>query len=188
MDSEVQRQPVIVGALLLLLVAASISDILTRKIYNVLTYPAIVAGFVLNGTFGGWGGLEHSLLGFAMGFGPLFVAYLLGGYGGGDAKLMGGVGALGGFDLALGALFYALIVAVGMGLVAMIWRREVLATFGRVGRTLWLLLARAKPVDPTPRGGIRVRFGLAICVGACWYLLEERLASSLFDAAAGWIG
>jgi len=185
--SQDQREPVVIGVLLLVLVAAAICDCLTGKIYNALTYPGIVAGLVLHGAWGGWAGLEDALLGFAMGFGPLFVAYLIGGYGGGDAKLMGAVGALGGFNLALGALMYALIVAVGMGLVVMIWRRQTLATMRRVVRMVWLALAGGKPADPTPSGGITVRFGLAICVGTCWYLLEARLGVSLLDAALGWL-
>lgn len=80
---------------------AAIIDVRTRRIPNWLTVSAFFAAlafYVFGGgsNFGvdsGFQGLLYSLGGFAVGFGILFVLWLIGKGGAGDVKLMGAVGA-----------------------------------------------------------------------------------------------
>ncbi|MFV1959997.1 MAG: prepilin peptidase, partial [Planctomycetota bacterium] len=80
--------------LLLVLGLAVWTDVRDGKVYNRLTYPAALLGLVLNATVRPPGvGLGQASLGLAVGFIPLFLAFAVGGLGGGDVKLMGAVGA-----------------------------------------------------------------------------------------------
>jgi prepilin peptidase CpaA len=98
-----------------------VTDIKTRKILNVVTYPAIVFGFLAGPTlvilYGGtfWEGLTHSLWGFLLGFGFFFVFYLIGkgkNMGAGDVKLMGAIGALLGWKMTVNAIIITALVGL----------------------------------------------------------------------------
>lgn len=93
---------------------ASVSDLRTRKLPNWLTVPAFVAGLAFHGVTGGWSGLGQALAGFAVGFGILFVLWLIGGGGGGDVKLMGALGAwLGPIPILIVVGLSAILALVG---------------------------------------------------------------------------
>lgn len=107
-------QLVFLIAILLFTLAAAISDIRTRKIPNKMTVPMCLAGLVYQVGFFQINGLWTALIGFAAGFGILFVLWMIGTAGGGDVKLMGALGPWMGGILTLKVLFCALIfVTVG---------------------------------------------------------------------------
>ena len=161
-----------------MLVIAAITDVRSGKIHNWLTYPVIaiaLIGHTLTGGptgYGRWMGLSGSLCGLAVGFLPLLAAWLAGGIGGGDAKLMGAVGALGGWRFAVAGMFYGFLVAAVMALIVMLRRKIMRRTLGRVLRFLALLLTPTKPADPATEDSPTVPFGLALCIGAAAALLE----------------
>jgi prepilin peptidase CpaA len=99
---------------------AAISDLRFRKIPNKMTAPMCVAGIVYQVSFFGWDGLWASLLGFAAGFGILFVLWMIATAGGGDVKLMAALGTWLGWMMTLKVLFCSLIfVTTGtIGIVA----------------------------------------------------------------------
>ncbi len=110
-------QVVFLTAVVLYTAVAAISDYRFRKIPNKLTVPVCLAGLVYQIGFFGWSGLQTALLGFAVGFGILFVLWMIGSAGGGDVKLMGGLSVWLGAGLTLKVLFCSLIfVAVGTGI------------------------------------------------------------------------
>ena len=76
-----------------LTLVATATDLKNRRIPNWLTVSAAVLGLVFHVATAGVAGLWFSLGGFGVGFGILFVLWLIGGGGGGDVKLMGAVGA-----------------------------------------------------------------------------------------------
>ncbi len=162
-----------------LVVVAAVVDLRSGKVPNWLTYPAIAAGVVGHAltarlaSGGGELGLAGALAGFAVGFFPLAACWLAGGIGGGDAKLMGAIGALGGWRFALSTVVYGIIVAAIMAVVVMVRRRLVRRTLRRVWHTLQLLLAPgARPADPTSSDSPTVPFAVALCVGAAGAVLE----------------
>ena len=99
--------------------AAAICDLRFRKIPNKMTAPMCVAGVVYQIAFFGMDGLWASVLGFAIGFGILFVLWMIATAGGGDVKLMAALGTWLGWLTTLKVLFCSLIfVTTGtMGIV-----------------------------------------------------------------------
>src|SRR3954452_20112624 len=83
--------------LILVVVAiAVVTDIRRRRIYNVLTFPAMALGIVLNTVLHGGAGLLLSVTGLLLGAAIFFIPGAAGGRGAGDLKLLAAIGALGG--------------------------------------------------------------------------------------------
>jgi prepilin peptidase CpaA len=103
---------------------AAIWDIRFHKIPNKLTLPLFLAGLVFQIATGGFTGLGQGLAGFAVGFLPLFLLWMVGSAGGGDAKLMGAATVWLGFKYAIAVLLISTIcvvlfnVAVGLWLIS----------------------------------------------------------------------
>ena len=180
------------GLLAAVLVAASVTELKVGKIYNWLTYPAILAGLAFGAVRGAveagsaWDGFVNHALGFALAFGVLFLAYLLGGMGGGDVKLMGAVGAFLGWPAALYATFYSFLVGAALGLVLMVWRGQTRAVVRRLGVAIRLLpVPGVRPDEAIPPGSLQVPFGLAACIGSVWWMVENEFGRSLWDVATG---
>ena len=165
------------GVLVLVLIASAIDDVRTSKIHNWITYPAVLAGLIGH-CFGGIDlrgqrlGLDGAMIGLAVGFGPMFIAWRAGGVGGGDAKLMGVVGALAGWEFALASLFYGFAIAGIMAFIVMLRRRIVRRTLGRVWRFILLIMMRAKPADPSEADSPTIAIGLALSIGAALELVD----------------
>jgi len=172
-------------------VTAATTELSRGRIYNWLTYPAILAGLALGaarGAAGGaaWDGFVSSAVGFAFGFGVLFLAYVLGGMGGGDVKLMGAVGAFLGWPGALYATFYSFLVAAAIGLVMMVWRGQTRAVLRRLGVGLRLLaVPGVRAEEAVPPGSLQVPFGLAACIGSIWWMAESLAGRSLWETVTG---
>lgn len=116
------------GVLIPLLTIASVTDLMSRRIPNWLTYSA--AGFALSAaaivSFRAASGevvlpgivdFRESVSGFAATFGVMLMAYLILGIGAGDVKLAGAIGACVGVHTGLQALVWTHLVAgVAMGI------------------------------------------------------------------------
>ena len=174
--------PVLVAVLL----AAAVADAKTGKVWNVVTYPAIVAGLLVSTSVDGMDGLTRSLAGFAAGFGPLLVCWVAGGVGGGDVKLMGAVGALTHWQFAVASLLCGLVFAVLMALVVMVRKRIVLRTLKRIGRALYLaLIPGVKGGGPSDVDSPKIPFGVALSLGAGVVLVDSFLGGSLTRTLLG---
>src|SRR3954464_2790904 len=140
--------PVPALLLLALAVACAVTDLWKGRIYNSVTYPEIVAGFVVQIALHGAPGVWIALGGFAVGFFPAFVLFALGGMGGGDVKLLGAIGAIAGAVAATETLILAFLVGGFFALGKLAWHGKLFATLGRTLRsifgTLWPGLAPAK--------------------------------------------
>ena len=92
---------------------ATATDLKNRKIPNWLTVSSAIIGLLFHIFTAGLDGVWFSLGGFAVGFGILFVLWMIGGGGGGDVKLMGAVGAWLGpkytFGIFLLSVFFAIV-------------------------------------------------------------------------------
>ncbi len=171
------------------LIAASVTDVRSGKIYNYLTYPAIAIGLIGHTLVGGLTGGEDrlgfvgALAGFGVGFIPMLVAWFAGGINGGDAKLMGAVGALAGWRLTLAAMFYGFAVAALMAVAVMLQRHVLKETMGRIVRFLYLCMTPGRPPDPATKDSPKVPFGLALCIGTALAIVETLIRG---PAAARW--
>lgn len=103
-----------VGCIAVFTSAAVVTDFRSRRIPNVLTISTFIAGIVFRGAADGIDGLQDAFGGFVIGFGTLFVLWVLGGGGAGDAKLMGALSVWLGAELTLSVL------AASAGFVALI--------------------------------------------------------------------
>lgn len=159
--------------LLATVVVAAVTDIRRRKIYNWLTYPAVVWAIGLNaaatclspgdelpafafaeamhvgpawlGTVGLW----QSLSGAATCFGILIVAFTLAGGGAGDVKMATVCGACLGMREGVLALAFCYLAAGAASLAWAVWKRGPLLILGAFARKIgWLLLpGRFPPPD-----------------------------------------
>ena len=110
------------GVLIPLLTIASVTDLMSRRIPNWLTYSAV--GFALSAAaivslraasshvvLPGVVDFRESISGFAATFGVMLLAYLILGIGAGDVKLAGAIGACVGVHTGLQALLWTHLVA-----------------------------------------------------------------------------
>ncbi len=163
--------------LILLLLICSITDILWRKIYNLVLFPAVILAFVLHFLEGGMIQLGYSLLGCAAGFSILIIPYMLGGMGAGDVKLLAVIGSLKGtvfiavtadYMALIGALIALVILLLRGGLGVKIKRAAMLVGGLRMGFLLLVGLDRQSVSTGYP-------YGVAITTGALASLLLKGL-------------
>jgi prepilin peptidase CpaA len=92
---------------------ASAEDLWRRQVSNWIPVTALMCGFGFHLWSEGWRGLLPAFLGAAGGFAIFLVFYMLGGMGGGDVKLMAGLGSIiGGGRLVEASIYTALIGAL----------------------------------------------------------------------------
>ena len=127
--------PVLLAALTISVVAC-VTDLRSRRIPNVLTFGAAIAGLLYHLATGGVGALGPSVLGWLVGALVFIVPFALGGLGGGDVKLLAALGSWLGPVEALWLALYTGVAGAAMCLV-------VSAAYGYLGtalRNVWLLL------------------------------------------------
>jgi prepilin peptidase CpaA len=164
--------------LVVVLVPAAISDCRTGKIPNWITYGGVAAGLAGHMLVGGMTGGDRvmgftdALAGLAVGFLPLAAVWWVGGMAGGDAKLMGAIGALMGPRFAVAGIFYGFGVAAIMAIVVIIRRRELKRTLARIGRFFYLSLLPGRKIDPTTPDSAKIPIGMALALGAGIEMVE----------------
>ena len=80
-------------AILLIALAGCVTDLRSRRIPNVLTFGAALAGIAFHALAPQGEGLGVAALGWTIGVAAFFIPFALGGLGGGDIKLLGALGA-----------------------------------------------------------------------------------------------
>ncbi len=106
---------VLVIAVTLFTAACAFTDFTMKRIPNKLTLPMFFAGWIYQlymSITDGWHHFGSAILGFAVGFGLLFVLWMVGGGGGGDVKLMGALSVWLGFTLTLQLLIVSTILVL----------------------------------------------------------------------------
>jgi prepilin peptidase CpaA len=116
---------------------ACVTDLRSRRIPNVLTFGAAIAGLVFHGAGGGWTGFLSASSGWLLGLALFFLPFALGGMGGGDLKLLAALGAWCGPSTTV---WLALYTGIAGGLLALIVA-TVRGYLPTALRNLWLLLA-----------------------------------------------
>jgi prepilin peptidase CpaA len=154
----------------------AVIDLRIQKIPNRITFPAMLAALVFHGVVGGWSGLGDSALGMALGLFLFSIPFLMNGMGGGDAKLLGAVGAwVGPAGLWPVVLYTAL--AGGVYAIALIaFHRECRERFyyGPFQQFKHFLLTRSfLPLgsEPVKTTGPKLCYGLAIAAGTFTHIL-----------------
>jgi prepilin peptidase CpaA len=115
---------------------AGYTDWRARRIPNWLTVSGFFLGIALNSIFGGWHGAVASLEGAGLGLGLLLPLVLMRGFGAGDWKLIGALGAIMGWRLMLWVLIASILVSAIAGLIQIVLTKRVKRTVTNVGKLL----------------------------------------------------
>lgn len=163
--------------LLVILAAASWTDIARHRIPNLLSMGGAFVGLGLQAGTLGLGGLWDGLGGLGVGLGLFLPFYIIGGMGAGDVKLMAAAGSfLRPYDTLM-AVAASLIAGGVIALGVMIARGGLLPWLRRQALTLKCLLVTAKlcyipPAQDEP-AATRFPYAIAIAAGtlaALWWL------------------
>lgn len=152
-------------AVLCLVTVAAGFDLARHRIPNALVYPGWALGFALGYATAGVAGLTSAALGFAVCFVPMFLLFLSGSLGGGDVKLMAGVGALLGFPGGLNALISTILVGGFLAALILLWQGRLVPMLRDGLRRAWAAATRAPPPEPLARAKDAFPFGIAIALG-----------------------
>lgn len=99
--------------------AAAVEDMVRRRISNWIPMTALAAGMICLVLNRGWHGALSAALGALAGFAAFLVFYCLGGMGGGDVKLMAGLGAVIGVEHVLAAALWTAAVGGVLALISL---------------------------------------------------------------------
>jgi len=160
-----------------LAVACAVTDLWKGRIYNAITYPAIALGLALHLALGGWAGLSTAIGGFAVGFFPAFILFVLGGLGGGDVKLLAAIGTIAGALPATETLLISFFVGALFALGKLAWHGRLFVSLGRTLRAMasWIIPGVGRiPLSKPGEERLTVRFGVAICVATLAMLWDLR--------------
>jgi prepilin peptidase CpaA len=153
------------------LLVSVVTDVLRRRILDVVTYPLMGLALGLRLLSEGVGGLETGMVsGLVSGAGLALVLVplaLRGSMGWGDVKLMAGVGAVLGFPAVMAAGVFISLVGAAQALVTLIWQGAVWDTLASVARR-WLGRLRLLREDSAPGPGRHIPYGVAIALGTFW--------------------
>ena len=155
---------------------AGITDLWWRRIPNWLTYTAIPSAILLHWIGSGWPGVKLSLLGTALGLGLLLPFVLIHSLGGGDWKLVGGLGAFFGPQRLMTVLILTLLINGVMALGMVIWKRRVRQTLrnlgGMIGAFSSLRLPGPEMSIENPEA-VKVPFGVAAAIAVLLYISSQ---------------
>jgi len=173
MTATFQAFSPLLTALAAVLLLAVAWDFATARIPNWITIPAAVGALVWHATVAGWAGLLTAASGWLVGIALLLVPWLLGGLGGGDAKLMGAVGAFLGPKGCLVAFFGTALVGGVAAIALLAWHGALGSAFRRWLRmgTLMTLGLPGYEAPTAPERTPRLRYGFAIALGTIGVLL-----------------
>jgi prepilin peptidase CpaA len=104
----------------------------TRRIPNWLTVSGALAGLAANAILRGWHGALMSLEGAGLALGLLLPFVLLRGFGAGDWKLMGAMGAVMGWQAMLSVLIVSALISGVVAVFQMVAAKRVKATLWNV--------------------------------------------------------
>lgn len=147
---------------------AGLYDICTRRIPNWLTLCMLVTALVLR-TSEGFASLGSGLAGGLCGLLLALVLFRLGAVGGGDGKLLIGVGAFLGYRELPGALLTIGVLGGLLGVLEAVRRGVILPAMYNAGNMMrrWFTLGRSgeRRTLESP-GAIAVPYGVAISAGS----------------------
>ena len=154
-------------------VTAAISDVRDRRIPNRLTYPAVVAGIVLQSALNGWHGLLLSLGGGLL-FGGLFLIFhLVRAMGAGDVKLAAALGCIIGPAGSWQVMFATAVAGGALAILMMVFTGRVLktlrSTLSVVGFHALHGLRTHPEVNLDNPTAVRLPYGLAFAAGTLYW-------------------
>ncbi|NMD70117.1 prepilin peptidase [Bacillus sp. DNRA2] len=148
--------------LILILIVSLVTDLKSRRILNIITFPTMAIGLTYHSIAAGWSGFTFSGLGLLLGFGLLLIPYLLDGMGAGDVKLLAAIGALKGAAFVFGAFLFTAITGGLIALIILFAKKDLLNTLKRI-----IIFTKIKTLSGLDRSEYHHAFpyGVAIVIG-----------------------
>jgi prepilin peptidase CpaA len=165
MTSPVALQYAIVVAIV---VVASVCDVRTRRIPNVLTFGGAAAAVLFHAFMGELSDVAWSVAGWGTGLALFLPWFLLRGMGAGDVKLLAMVGAWIGPRDALWAAFFTALIGMAMAVVVVIvhrYTRQAFVNLKALVTSWWLGGVRPLP-EVTLEGSRGPRLAYAVPIAA----------------------
>ncbi|MCD4813288.1 prepilin peptidase [bacterium] len=132
----------------IILAIAVVTDLRRHKVYNWLTFPSLLLGLALHTSLQGWSGLFLALLGLAVGLFVFLPAFVWGGMGAGDIKLMAVVGVFTGWQFTLNTAVYAALAGGLLAIIFLLVKGELWKTLKNIGRFIRSLMVPKLVVEP----------------------------------------
>lgn len=136
--------------LLVLLLVATVTDVMTNKIYNWTTYTGILLGFAIRFFEEGWIGFQDSVSGFFLCGVIMLVCFLFGGVGGGDLKMIAMMGAFLGSYRGFEALLWTSVIGAAMAFAVLIWSFGIVSITKQTAKHVWLVIRARSWIPLTP--------------------------------------
>jgi prepilin peptidase CpaA len=157
--------------LLIILIICAVTDLWKKKIFNIVTFPAMAAGFILNGYFEGLDGVIFASKGFFIGVGVFFPLFFLRIMGAGDVKLMMAIGSLKGFAFTLNTALASFLIGAVIGIIYAIFKGHFIKLVKSLYFTfISIFYPQLKADFPKISECLWVPYGSAIAIGAiCVY-------------------
>ncbi len=159
------------------LLISVVTDVVSRRILDLVTYPTIAIALGLRFYMGGLGDLDGGLVsgliagGAAAGFFAI-LAWRGGAFGWGDVKLVAVVGAVFGYPLIMGALLFISLAGALQAIVTLIWQGAVWDTVRALGLRWGKRLKLSKNVVDAPAR--HIPYGVAIALGSFWAMWWDK--------------
>lgn len=168
--------PWIIAVLLIVGLGAVATDLWRRKIYNWLTFPAMVCGMAWMTWSAGMPGLGRSLAGMLAAAGCFGIFMGLRWLGAGDVKLLMAFGAWGGARYSLEVALFSIILGGILTLLVMALTGRLIGFLRRLHQFLRSLLIRELEVEPL---AIDRRFRLPFAIPLVIAAISEALGNPL---------
>jgi prepilin peptidase CpaA len=157
------------GAVLLLGVIASVTDIARGRIFNWLTAPMTLVALIFAFSTHGFSGLAHSLLGIGLGLLLYGWMFWIGILGGGDVKLLMAFGAWGGVQYVRDVAFMGLVLGGIMAFLMLLFHGHLIAFLRKLYRFFLSLMVRELEIETIQvNRKLTMPFGVPISVAAIW--------------------
>jgi prepilin peptidase CpaA len=159
-------KPILFSLLAVTVIVAVGTDLKSRRIPDLLTYPAMALCLAVRLWLEGMGELTSGFLSGLAGLGAAvlwFGAFALSkkGLGWGDVKLAGVMGAALGMPLTLAAMVFVSVAGAFQAIVSLIWA-------GALSDTVRGVLSRKTDGQDGNRVKRHIPYGVAIAVGSLW--------------------
>ena len=170
--------------LIILLLSATLTDLIRNKIPNAISLGGIAVGFVLQGWFMGAEGLLNGFLGMLLGLIVLLPMYAWRAMAAGDVKLMAMVGTFVGPTVVLVCVVSTLILGMVLALAyTVLWGKsgKLFRRYGLMAKTFfstfkWIYI----PPSAEDGGDMRFPYAMAIFAGTAFGLWYSDIAVASF--------